>query len=90
MTVWYANAGCGRLLGAKPGPLDSALQRRLLRPGMSNPPQEPSFRGPETIHPIWHDLELEALQQRLMTTLDIRAPKVMLTTLPHGVVIYLL
>ncbi|KAK9826238.1 hypothetical protein WJX74_001894 [Apatococcus lobatus] len=30
-------------------------------------------------------MELEALQQKLMTALDIQAPKIILTTLPHGV-----
>ena len=70
--------------GAALGHLEAALQTQLLRAGMSEPPQEASYRGLETVHPIWHDQELEALQHKIMTTLDIQAPKVILTTLPHG------
>lgn len=76
--------GCGVSHDAALGHLDLALQTQLLRAGMSEPPQEASYRGQETVHPIWHDQELEALQHKLMTTLDIEAPKVILTTLPHG------
>ncbi len=51
---------------------------------MYDSPQEMIHRGPEAIHPIRHDPELEAIQQRTMHALDIRAPKVILTTLPYG------
>ena len=69
-----------------PRPLEPQLQNQLLQPGMFDPPQTMEYLGLETVFPIRHDPELEGVQRRAMAALDIRAPKVILTTLPHGTI----
>ena len=51
---------------------------------MFDAPQLMEHRGAETIYPIRHDPKLEATQRQAMAELNIQAPKVILTTLPHG------